>query len=139
MKTDFTCQGYSSSHPWYYLLGGITLMPSDIIACVKTSGYKGYLEEDIGRANNRSEPGRSESLRALKAKVLADLWRDLSRYRALVCALRNHRKERGYDAPHECADLHVNISLKHNHLYNDFAHLIALNEMLEKQPDLFGW
>lgn len=139
MKPDFTWHGYSSSHPWYYVLGGIALMPSDIITCVKASGYKGYLEEDIGKADRKPEPQRSESLRAIKEKVLADLWRDLSRYRALVCALRKYRKECDYNGPHECADSHMSISLKHNHLYNGFAHLLTLNNLLERQPDLFGW
>lgn len=139
MKTEFTWQGYRPSHPWYYVLGGITLMPSDIIACVKASGYKGYLEEDREKADRKPEPQRSESLRTIKEKALADLWRDLSRYRELVCMLRKYRKGRDYDTPQVCADLHVNISLKYNHLYNDFAHLLALNNLLERQPDLFGW
>jgi len=37
-----------------------------------------------------------------------------------------------------CTDIHTGISLKHNHLYNDFAHLLTLDNLLSKQPDLFG-
>jgi leucine dehydrogenase len=34
--------------------------------------------------------------------------------------------------------VHVAISLKHNHLVNDFAHLVWLDELITRQGDLFG-
>ena len=38
-----------------------------------------------------------------------------------------------------CNDIHTALSLKHNHLVNNFAHLITLDELLTKQMDLFDF
>jgi len=105
----------------------------------KASGYQGYLAEDIAKADNKPEPQRSETLRTLKRKFLADMWSDLSCYREFARQLREDRQKQSADSGKtKCTDIHMGISLKHNHLYNDFAHLYMLDRMLSKQPDLFG-
>lgn len=134
----FTCGGYCSGHPWYYNLGGKVLSPKQILESVKASGYQGYMREDIAAADAKAEPQRSELLRALRAKVMDDLARDLSGYRARARELHAFRKVQGEPCEPSCADIHTNISLKHNHLFNDFAHLVWLDELLSHQLDLFG-
>ena len=34
-----------------------------------------------------------------------------------------------------CSDIHTNMSLKHNHLYDDFAHLVYIDDLLSQQPE----
>jgi len=36
-----------------------------------------------------------------------------------------------------CTDLHSGVSLKHNHLFNDLAHLAELERLIVQQLDLF--
>jgi len=130
---------YNSGHPWYYVLGSPVLMPKEIMAQVKASGYQGYMAEDIAKADNKPEPQRSEALRTLKRKFLADMWDDLSCYRALARQLHEDRQNQSADSGETiCTDIHMGISLKHNHLHNNFAHLLALDNLLSKQLDLFG-
>ena len=63
---------------------------------------------------------------------------DVARYRELARQLTKFRDAgREEDDQDVCADVHVNISLKHNHIVNAFAHLIALDDLLTKQGDLF--
>jgi hypothetical protein len=129
---------YSSGHPWYYVLGGSVLMPSEILTAVRASGYQGYMAERIYVADALAEPKRSESLRAIKANVLNHFWADLSRYREVVRELRSYRRSLGaMDTLNKCKAVHESVSLKHNHLYNNFAHLVRLDDLLSKQPDLF--
>ncbi|MEZ5938376.1 MAG: hypothetical protein R3C52_09155 [Hyphomonadaceae bacterium] len=129
---------YSSGHPWYYVLGGAVLFPRQIVNDVHNRGYRGYAASDIVAADALSEPKRSRMLRDYREKFRDDLKRDLSRYRQCANALRSWREHHAlnHNDP-ECADVHTNISLKHNHLYNDFAHLIWLEELLSRQRDLF--
>lgn len=133
-------KSYSSGHPWYYKLGGAVLQPKQILVAVKKSSYRGYRLDDIEAADRKSEPARSEALRALRAEEIERIRADLGRYRELACQLREFRKRDGdlYDQP-VCADIHTNISLKHNHLVNRFAHLVAIDDLLTRQPDLFGF
>ena len=129
---------YNPGHPWYYVLGGRVQMPREIFNAVKASGYRGWREEDIEKASRRQEPARSVSLRKIREASLTELFRDMSVCRKEARKLRFYRMQ--YEASciqRVCADEHVNISLKYNHLYNDFAHLIALDEALSYQPDLF--
>lgn len=98
------------------------------------------MAEDIKTASQKPEPQRSEDLRTIKAKVMCDFRRDLKRYRQLAHELRNARKENGLVNHDPCSNaLHTNISLKHNHLFNDLAHLLLLDKELSLQPDLFGF
>lgn len=131
-------EGYSSGHSWYYRLGGKPLFPKQIREETRASGYRGYAESDIEAADGLTEPRRSQKLRGLQARFRADLRRDLSRYRECVRLLRAYRVAHG-DAPFEDiqTDLHLAVSLKHNHLVNDFAHLIWLEDLLSRQRDLF--
>jgi len=137
MRRNVSLKDYRPSHPWYYLLNGRPLFPSEMIQCAKDEGYKGYLWDDIQAADRKAEPQRSETLRALKTKVLADMWCDLKRYHELVREFRRQNKAPNTEPPAICSDLHMSLGLKHSHLHNDFAHLLILNELLEKQADLF--
>jgi len=128
--------GYSSGHPWYYVLGGEVLRPKQILADCRLSDYKGCSAAEIERADRLTEPGRSDTLRQIQQSHLAQLKSDLSRYREYVRALRTDREDGRPPAP-ECRDVHVALSLKHNHLVNDFAHLIYLDDLLSRQKDLF--
>ncbi len=40
--------------------------------------------------------------------------------------------------PDSCADNHTDISLKYAHIYNDFAHLNYIEDVLAQQGDLFS-
>jgi hypothetical protein len=131
--------GYRPGHPWFYVLGGMVLMPKEILTEVKASGYQGYMADTIAKADNKPEPQRSESLRQIRAKVHCDLISDLSCYRECARELHQYRITAIYNGGGpECREIHTSISLKHNHLYNDFAHLVRLDKLLSRQPDLFG-
>ncbi len=133
-------KAYGAGHCWYYKLGGEILKPKAIIESVKVRNYEGYMASDIQAAEKKPEPQRSEALRVLKDKVIKDYRRDLSRYRELACELRRYRQENGLIDHESCAlDLHTSISLKHNHLFNDFGHLLCLDKHLSYQADLFNF
>lgn len=129
-------KGYSVGHPWYYVRGGKTLSLKDIQAHVNAGRYEGYLAQHISKAHQRAEPGRSAELRDLRAKLIADFWQDVSRYRQCACELRQWREENTAKDAIVCADIHTAISLKVNHLINGFANLRSL-DALPAQADLF--
>lgn len=132
--------GYNAGHPWYYLLGGAVLLPKQIREAVRYSGYQGYLSEEIEAADRKSEPHRSQSLRRLRARAITELKRDISGYRRCALDLNCYREENPMaERPTCCAEIHTSISLKHNHLVNDFAHLITIDTMLSVQSDLFDF
>lgn len=131
---------YNSGHPWYYLLGGPILLLKDIQSAARQSKYRGYRRDDIRAADNKTEPARTAALRAIQSEVVIELKRDIAGYRTRVLQLRRYRAANALpDKPRACDDIHTNISLKHNHLFNDFAHLITLDDLLSKQGDLFGF
>jgi len=82
---------YAPHHPWYYKLGGKVLYPKQIISEVKKSGYRGYMQDDINKADNKIEPQRTEQLKKIRLKVIADLNKDLGIYRKYACDLRDER------------------------------------------------
>lgn len=129
---------YRPGHPWFYVLGGSVLGPKQILKNVKASSYKGCKADSIEKMGGMPDPKRSQELRAFRKTVLAELVGNLSRYREVVCALHQHRREVGGQQP-AFDEVHGNVSLKHNHLYNDFAHLVTIDELLAEQPDLFGF
>lgn len=135
---EHTHEGYHSGHPWYYLLGGKRLSLREIKEETRASGYEGYLAREISEADNLAEPRRSQTLRQMRDMAKGDLRGDISRYRELALKLAKRRKA-GEDEQHSgaCADIHTNISLKHNHICNGFAHLITIERLLAKQGDLF--
>ncbi len=142
MKTQerIVTLGYSPGHCWYYKLGGQIPYPKQICAAVKISGYRGYAEERIAAADQKPEPLRSEALRQLRDKFLFNLKADLAIYRRRALELSILRKRGGEICLDGSArDIDTSMSLKHNHLYNGFAHLIWLDELLAKQGDLFGF
>ena len=138
-KSYIEYRGYKPGHSWYYKLGGKVLRPKQILAAVKLSGYQGYRLDDIQQADNKPEPQRSAALRNIRQEVLARLISDLSCYRQLACELRDYRALDEADRPEQpiCSDIHTGLSLKHNHLYNDFAHLALIDDLLSSQLDLF--
>lgn len=127
-----------TGHPWYYLLGGATPSPKDIQAAVQSSDYCGYLAEGIEAIGRKPEPKKTQAEAGMRELVVAELRADMTRYRACTQNLYHHRRIVGITgAKSKCEDVHVAISLKHNHIYNGFAHLKAL-DALPKQLDLFG-
>lgn len=137
----YTYEGYDSGHPWFYLLGGPVLTPKEIREAARASGYGGYLAEDIRQADARPEPQRSTALRSMRAEAQSELIRDVSIYRRVVRELHAYRKGQRDDAPlpSVSAEVHTSMSLKVCHLYNDFAHLLSLDDLLTRQRDLFDF
>ena len=132
--------GYSAGHPWYYLLGGVVLSPKQIREATRQSSYQGYARNDIHAADRKAEPKRSATLRQYREKFEADLKQDLRFYRRMALTLHRYRKQRGIAETPVCSDdIHMAMSLKHNHLVNGFAHLILIDELLNQQGDLFGF
>ncbi len=128
---------YGPGHPWYYVLGGPVLGPASIRRNVIARGYRGCSVRAIDEADAKKEPQRSEALRKLRAQVLCDLRNSLLRYRKLACQYHGERRQPQLDE-RACSDLHMALSLKHNHIYNDIAHLVVLDDLLKQQGDLFG-
>ena len=140
-KSYIEHRGYQPGHPWFYKLGGKVLRPKQILSAVKASGYQGYRFDDIQQAGNKAEPHRSAALRNIRQEVLTRLISDLSCYRAYARELRDYRAIDEADRPEQpiCSDIHTSMSLKHNHLYNGFAHLAVIDDLLSSQPDLFDF
>ncbi len=131
--------GYNAGHPWYYVLGGKVPSPKQILKAVIAEGYQGYRASDIRNASLKPEPTRTKMLRQLKGEVLVELKKDISAYRQYACWLRQYRQNQTTSpATPNCDGVHIAISLKYCHLYNDLAHLHTLNHLLSVQPDLFG-
>jgi hypothetical protein len=130
---------YNTGHPWYYLLGGRILTLKQIREATRYNQYQGYLRDDIAAVDRLPEPRRSAKLRSLRVKVMTNLQKDISGYRKRALELHRYRMSHPVPSqPISAADIHTNISLKHNHLVNDFAHLMYLDDLLGKQGDLFG-
>ncbi len=133
-------EGYNPGHPWYYFLGGRPKRPKEILEATRLSEYQGYAREDIKAADALTEPKRSQKLRSLRAKFEADLRRDISRYRECVRELRRTDWQLPQSGVTMASlDIHTALSLKHNHMANNFGHLIYLDELLSKQMDLFDF
>lgn len=124
---------YNNGHPWYYVLGGKVLSIRDIWEEVNLDNRKGgYNRYEIKKAF-----GNSEKLRALKVKTVARLKSDISRYRQCVFELHRYRKSLTENHNPVCEDVHVSVSLKVSHIYNELANLKYIEELLSYQPDLF--
>lgn len=130
--------GYSSGHPWYYVLGGNALYPSEIKASVDLGTYPELMVEDVLKASQMAEPIRSERLRALRLKFRQALLNDLNRYLECVRELRVLRRKTLTDEKPFCEDIHQSMSFKHNHIYNDYAQLMICENCLAQQADLFA-
>lgn len=130
--------GYHAGHPWYYLLGGNIPTPKQIQAEAIISNYRGHAADTLRKIDERSEPKRSVNLRKWRHEFIEDLKSDLSHYRKVVRELNDYRETQDLDiVPSSCDDIHTAISLKYTHLYNDFAHLHFIDELLMGQLDLF--
>jgi hypothetical protein len=138
-EQTLTYQGYQAGHPWYYLLGGPVPRLKQIKACAAASGYKGFDADVIEAANRLPEPKRSRKLQKLQDSFRNDLRFDIKRYRQLVAKLRKDRQHNGiHQNKPVCCDVHTALSLTFSHLYNDFAHLHTLDQMMYVQQELFG-
>lgn len=139
MTHPFATGPYTPGHPWYYLLGGEVLPPKVIRATMRISGYQGYRAEEIRAVAAMAEPQRTRRLRQIREEVLLTLRADISRYREVVRELHIYRWETaGQPVPSCSAPVHTSVSLKHNHIYNDFAHLYLLDSIPE-QRDLLDF
>ena len=123
---------YSSGHPWYYVLGGKVLSIKDIYNEANSSEYRGYRAEEIKKAS-----GNNSKLRNLEAETIHRLKSDISRYRQCVFELHRYRNSLTENHNLVCEDVHMSVSLRHNHIYNEFANLKYIEELLSYQPDLF--
>ncbi len=121
---------YSSGHPWYYVLGGHIPSIKEIRLEVRATAYKGYLAGEISKAF-----GNDAKLRSIKDDVEAALKKDISQYRQCAFQLYQYRKTAKESEP-VCDAVHVSVSLKRNHIYNELAHLDYINE-LTPQLSLF--
>ena len=134
MSAPFSHTDYDPGHSWYYRLGGRPLTPKQILAEVKREGYRGYLRDEIALADSRCEPRRSQELRALRRQAIGRLRFDIARYRSVLCEVR--RALPGEEFP-MWSDPFTAVWLKHNHIYNEFGHLVWIDELLSVQRDLF--
>jgi hypothetical protein len=125
---------YKTGHPWYYVLGGKVLTLKEIWQEADTASYRGYLESEIDKA-----AGNNAKLNVLKTEAIARLKEDISRYR--ICALELHRYRKALPENHEpvCEDIHASMGFKRNHIFNEFANLKQINELLQQQPTLFDF
>ena len=98
-----------------------------------------HVRDALLEADRKPEPKRTQALRQIKAQVLVGLRKDISGYRQYASWLRQYRQkhELSETAP-SCEGVHVAISLKYCHIYNDLAHLHTLDHLLSAQGDLFG-
>ncbi|PCI85561.1 MAG: hypothetical protein COB24_12665 [Hyphomicrobiales bacterium] len=131
---------YSAGHPWYYKLDGKVLTPKQILADVMESGYQGYMQDDIKKLNKKAEPMRSAGIRKFTLQIKESLRSNISQYRKYARELAHVRKHPELLASQPiCSDVHMSMSLKHNHIYNDFGHLVYLESIKSKQMDLFNF
>ena len=135
--TKLSHKGYSAGHPWYYFLGGAVLKIKDIKEAVYASGYEGYLAEDIKNIARKPEPQHTRAINAMRCKLIDDLKRDVSTYRRCVRELRIHRLQNPELIGQCCAEIHTSMSLKHNHIYNGFANLRAVDALPAQRFELF--
>lgn len=125
---------YNAGHPWFYKLGGKALTPKQILKNVISSGYQGYMQDDIQKINKKAEPMRSAAIHKLKIKIKQELHKDLSQYRKYARELAHFRKHPELlQTQPICDDIHMSMSLKHNHIYNDFGHLVYLESVKSKK------
>lgn len=137
--TKYEYKKYKLGHPWYYYRGGRIPTLKQILSRVKAERYQGYRISDILKADRKPEPKRSEALRKLQAEELRLIRHDISRYQELARLLHRSREAQGFTvAGYLCDNIHTSISLKYNHLFNRFAHLTVLKDLLSRQPDLFS-
>ncbi len=74
---------------------------------------------------------------------MKDLFSNLAIYRKYACELREYRLldeagKKAHDDKIFCSDIHLDMSLKYCHLYNDLAHLYLIDDLLSFQADLFA-
>ena len=131
--------GYSQSHPWYYVLGGRVLSPAEIQASVELNAYSAAISEDILKIAKRLEPQRSEGLRELRGAIKQSLQRDIDIYLKFALKLKASRQYADSNAELTCNDIHVSMSLKHNHLCYGYARLMNCEDHLNQKTDLFAF
>lgn len=133
-----THESYNSAHPCYYKFGGLVLFPSEIKSSVDLESYPDLMVEEILAASSMAEPKRSERLRGLRQAMRQELSRNLAIYLDRVRALKARRLDPDPPAQHVSSCVYVAMSLKHNHIYNDYARLMICEQHLSKQRDFFS-
>ena len=123
---------YSKGHPWYYVLGGKIPTLKEIKQDAENSKYNGYREEEIQKCSHNNS-----KLRLLREQVRESLKKDISRYRQVALELHRYRKTTTEICDPICKDIHTSMSLKYNHIFNEFANLKYIRQSLSYQPDLF--
>lgn len=134
MSAPLSHTDYRPGHSWYYRLGGRPLTPKQILAEARRDAYRGYRRDEIALAASRCEPRRSQELRTLRQQTVDRLRFDLARYRVVVHALRRASPTDEFPM---WSDPFLAVGLKHSHLYNEFGHLVWIDELLSAQRDLF--
>ncbi len=138
-KDLYDYDGYHPGHPWYYVRGGTCPGPKTIMKNVIATGYRGSCRDSIDATNRLAEPVRTRRLKKLRLQYQQGLENDLVRYRQYVRQINRLRRTGQVDHdPVSCDDIHMSLSLKHNHIYNDLAHLRAIDAIFAEQLDLFA-
>ena len=135
----YTIGSYTPHHPWYYALRGFPIPLKQIRVMSRRHTQPGYMQPEIEKAAELSEPARSERLRKMRDEFKRRLETDVQRYRAVRRCLIDRRRTTPDDpeAP-DCQTPHTEISILVSHLFNDFLHLELLETHLSKQRDLFS-
>ena len=135
-NSGLTFNDYSVGSTWFFHLGGEPPYIKSILADVKKRGYKGAFREDIEKADAHAN-------RAVKLPLLFDEYKDelkgdIASYRKYRCQLFKYRSIGGEGDIDFC----TNLSCKYSHIYNQLAHLIYIDSLLNKsgsQMDIFGF
>ena len=80
----------------------------------------------------------SESLREIRIKIRGALKRDLDIYIERNRELKARRLDTNPPEQPISSCVYTAMSLKHNHIYNDYAQLMICEEHLTSQTDLFA-
>lgn len=131
---------YSPGHCWYYRLKGAVLSLKEILATVKSSGYESIYKAKFMRDNEKDD--RTIKLLEHKKDSTNRIKDDISAYRK-YCFYYHKLKEVDPNDMESHMDLCVSLSLKYCHIYNRFADLILLDNLLNGsdsgQSDMFGF
>ena len=79
----------------------------------------------------------NSKLKLLREQIKESLKNDISRYRQVALELHRYRKTTTEICDPICKDIHTSMSLKYNHIFNEFANLKYIRQSLSYQPDLF--
>ena len=105
--------------------------------------------DNIQRSKNIEEAWNSPEWRQLRLNMISGIqtktcstcWKaeaqNTKSYRQVALELRRYRKTTTEICDPICKDIHTSMSLKYNHIFNEFANLKYIRQSLSYQPDLF--